>query len=128
MLPIRVPQQILEQVEAIACSLLPEDAGEEKEAAGDGGGGEERSSPSRELRIEVLERCTKGTALGCLLPAFLVVMSSHTVRTLDSALDLLQELSPLSRLTAKVSLDGVGRPYSFVGGWWSSRGCHSYWP
>lgn len=89
-------------MEAVASSLFPEGAVEEKEAGSDGGG-EEGCSPSRELRIEVLERCTKGTALACLLPPFLVVMSDHAVRTLDSALDLLQALSPLSHLTAKVS-------------------------
>ena len=92
-------------MEAIASSLFPESTREEKEAGSDGSG-EEGRGPSRELRIEVLERCAKGTPLGCLLPPFLAVMSDHNVRTLDSALKLLQELSPLSRLTAQVSVDG----------------------
>ena len=89
-------------MEAVAVSLLPKSAGEEKEALGDGGGSEEGQIPDREVRIRLLERCMKGTALGCLLLPFLVVMSNHALPTLDSALNLLQDLSPISRLTAQV--------------------------
>ena len=63
----------------------------------------EEDNSLRQLRLQAVERVTKGTVLGCLLPPLLAVVSDSAVCTLQMANTLQKDLSGLAQLAAQVS-------------------------